>query len=136
MEDSSSSSSLKGNSGLDIDKSIKKLQASAVERSKHRCAFYVRNALLAGGISFAEHPRDAKDYGSYLIDKGFVEVPLKSYMAVKGDIAVIQPYKGGSSAGHITMFDGKVWVSDFWQTDMWSGPGYRQHKPSYKIYRP
>lgn len=127
---------LKGKSGLETDKATVKLQAAARDHSTSHCAIFVRNALLAGGVILAEHPRDAKDYGSYLLDKSFVEVPLKGYMPVKGDISVIQPYQGGNSSGHITMYDGQSWISDFVQRDMWGGPGYREHKPSYKIYRP
>jgi hypothetical protein len=36
----------------------------------------------------------------------------------KGDVAIIQPYKGGNGIGHMTMFEGKTWYSDFKQRDM------------------
>ena len=40
-----------------------------------------------------------------------------------------------SPAGHMQMFDGSVWISDFKQNGFWAGPGYRTHKPAFKIYR-
>ena len=49
---------------------------------------------------------------------------------------MIQPYKGGDPNGHITMYDGEDWLSDFVQRDMWGGPGYRENKPNCIIYRP
>lgn len=58
------------------------------------------------------------------------------YVATKGDIAVIQPYSGGDPNGHIAMYDGTQWVSDFTQRDLWGGPSYRKHKPDCVIYRP
>lgn len=52
-----------------------------------------------------------------------------------GDIRVWQPYPGGRSEGHIHIFNGKNWVSDFVEPQL-GGPntGYRKH-PNYKIYR-
>jgi len=58
------------------------------------------------------------------------------YVAKKGDVAVIQPYDGGNPNGHITMYDGNQWVSDFKQRDIWGGAGYRKHRPDCVIYRP
>lgn len=129
-------SPLRGSSGLDIDRAVKHLDDNAGAVSSSRCALFVRNALGAGGVFMNPHPRDAKDYGSYLLAKGFVQLDTTRDTPQKGDIAVIQNYEGGSAAGHITMFDGTKWVSDFTQTDMWSGPGYRTKKPAYALYRP
>ena len=36
--------------------------------------------------------------------------------------------------GHMVMFNGKQWVSDYKQRDMWGG-NIRQEAPSYTIYR-
>ena len=52
----------------------------------------------------------------------------------KGDVAVMQGFTS-SPAGHMQMFDGSVWISDFKQNGFWAGPGYRTHKPAFKIYR-
>jgi hypothetical protein len=95
----------------------------------------VRQALVAGGLDTGLAPVSAKDYGAFLSNAGFVSVPAADYTATKGDIVVLQPHKGGSAHGHIAMYDGAHWVSDFQQRDMWGGPGYRKHQPSYVIYR-
>jgi hypothetical protein len=42
----------------------------------------------------------------------------------------------GSQHGHLEMWDGDKWVSDFEQTDdIYPGPGYRAAKPDVTIYR-
>lgn len=52
-----------------------------------------------------------------------------------GDIVVIQSYTGGSVHGHIQMYNGTQWVSDFKQSGFWPGSGYRKNEPSYSIFR-
>lgn len=121
---------------MNVDAAIQYLDEHAVASSTHQCATAVRRALAAGGTVINPHPRDAKDYGPFLRVNGFRETSLSGYTPRKGDVAVIQPYAGGSTAGHITMFNGSIWVSDFRQTDMWAGPGYRRDQPSYAIFRP
>jgi type VI secretion system secreted protein VgrG len=93
-------------------------------------------ALEAGGINTTGRQADAKSYGPFLIAKGFKEVPKTNSAPKKGDIVVIQPYPGGNQAGHIAMYDGGQWVSDFKQKDFWGGPGYRKNRPSHTFYRP
>jgi len=42
----------------------------------------------------------------------------------------------GHPSGHMAMFDGDLWVSDFEQLHgLYPGPGYRKIKPHFKIYR-
>jgi hypothetical protein len=50
-------------------------------------------------------------------------------------VVILQPYEGGSRAGHIAGYDGRKWISDFVQRDFWSGPGYRKQRPPYVVYR-
>jgi len=76
----------------------------------------------------------AKDYVDFLPQKGFVEIPKANYVQRKGDIAVFQNYPGGSQSGHIQMFNGSIWESDFKQNNFWPGPGYRK-ADNYKIFR-
>ncbi len=78
----------------------------------------------------------AKDYGPYLRNNGFSPVPAGGYRPRRGDVVVIQNYPGGNPNGHIAMYDGHQWVSDFTQQDIWAGPGYRQHKPAAQVFRP
>jgi type VI secretion system secreted protein VgrG len=125
-----------GLSGLKVDDAVKYLDDNAEDASTGKCARYVRLAIEAGGIHLNNHPIYAKNYGPTLEAANFVSVPVAGYTPEKGDVIVIQNYQGGHVAGHIAMYDGTQWVSDFKQRDFWAGPGYRQKKPSYKIYRP
>lgn len=66
---------------------------------------------------------------------GFSELmvccPL-SYVA--GDVVVIDGIPS-SPDGHMAMYNGTEWVSDFVQRDLYPGPRYRTSQPSYKVYR-
>ncbi|SMC21249.1 hypothetical protein SAMN02745857_01172 [Andreprevotia lacus DSM 23236] len=76
----------------------------------------------------------AKDYGLALGAAGFVQVPAKdTYEA--GDVAVIQPATGHPT-GHMAMYDGHQWVSDFKQLHgLYPGKTYRKEMPAFEIYR-
>jgi type VI secretion system secreted protein VgrG len=59
-------------------------------------------------------------------------------MPIKGDIIVIEAFQGDKKYhkhGHIAMYNGTQWVSDFKQRDMWAGPDYRKHKPKHTFFR-
>lgn len=101
--------------------------------SQHRCAEYTRQAIKAGGIDIG-HTKDARDYGRLLEGSGFKAIGAGENPRA-GDVVVIQPYAGGNHSGHMAIFDGTTWYSDFVQRDMWSGPGYRTARPAYVIYR-
>lgn len=101
--------------------------------STNNCAAYVRQAIHAGGINVT-NTRHAKDYGPMLEHAGFRRLsPTTTPRA--GDVVVIQPYTGGNTSGHMAIYDGQDWYSDFKQRDFWGGPGYRSAKPSYQMYR-
>jgi hypothetical protein len=78
------------------------------------------------------HPADAKDYGSYLTGAGFQLVDSGNINSPHvGDVVVFQPVPGGSNAGHIEIFAGSNWVSDFIQQTPWP---YATHG-AYAVYR-
>ncbi len=120
-----------------VDKAVKYIDANAHATSQGKCATYVRKAIEAGGgVIPLPRPVDAKDYGPVLAKLGFAKIPAVTYAAQRGDIAVLQPPKGRVS-GHIEMFNGSIWVSDFRQkADIYPGPAYRDQQVSYEIYRP
>lgn len=135
---------------FDADKAAKYVNTHKEGSTIHRCAHYVVNAITnsAGGGQPMGRAEDAKNNGPYLEAAGFKEVasgpnPLgtgddkfpSGYTPQKGDVAVIQPYKGGNQSGHMAMYDGQNWISDFQQRGMYSGPTYRAKAPPYKIYR-
>jgi hypothetical protein len=123
-------------SGLAIDKAVRHLRERAESHSTGRCAKYVRLALAAGGIDIEPHPGVAKAYAPFLRRFAFTEISEHQYDPEPGDIVVIQPCVGGNSAGHIQMYSGAEWISDFRQRDEWPGPRYRSQKPPRAIFRP
>ncbi len=135
-------------SAFDVDKAVTELNANAHNKSTGYCALYVRKALEAGGmeILLSERPAAAKNYGELLMAKGLSVIDKKGYVPNKGDIVVLQPYKAQSSqAGHIQMYNGSQWISDFKQrydnpnnrvNNLYPGPSYRREKVEYEIYRP
>jgi hypothetical protein len=101
--------------------------------SHSRCAEFTRIAINAGGGGIS-NTRHAKDYGSVLEAAGFRTIGQGENLR-EGDVVIIQPYTGGNPSGHMAIFDGTNWYSDFRQRDMWAGPGYRSARPAHKIYR-
>jgi hypothetical protein len=124
---------------------------------KGRCARFVREALDAGGAHTnftstgekGNNPINAKNYGCVLIRNGFKVQKVNAvdgYNPITGDAAVIQDFEGDTNdAGHIAIYDGKNWVSDFVQpnnkktkdVDVSFYPShlYLQHNAKYVIYR-
>lgn len=100
-------------------------------KSSGKCAKYVRLMLEAGGISTDGRPVAAKNYTRFLPTKGFKHIAslwggaeqsnFSSHAAKPGDIAVMDH----GTYGHICMWTGSQWVSDFIQRNMWvySGNG-------------
>ena len=121
----------------DVEKATTYLTKQAQLKSQHECARYVRLAIQAGGCPTYFHPASAKDYDVFLPKLGFKEIPITGYKPVKGDIIVIKPPQNQSEHehGHIAMFNGKIWISDFRQRDMYGGSIYRQKGTDYHLFR-
>jgi peptidoglycan hydrolase-like protein with peptidoglycan-binding domain len=116
----------------DKTRAVNALNTNAQSNSLGRCAYYVRIAVEAGGVTLVRHV-SAKDYGSSLVAVGFSAVNTSEYQA--GDVAIIQPIPGHPH-GHATMYNGSQWISDFRQNNgLYPGSSYRKIKPSYAIYR-
>lgn len=100
--------------------------------SHGRCAEYVRKAVEAGGLRLNRRT-SAKDYGDSLVAAGFTAQEVSILNA--GDIVVIQPITGHRH-GHVAMYDGTKWVSDFKQNNgLYPSESYRKLKPTFVIYR-
>jgi len=113
---------------------VKYLNSHASPISHGRCAEYTRKAIEAGGLSLIRH-LSAKDYGSSLQMVGFVPFGQMTKGYLLGDVAVIDPIPGHPN-GHMAMFNGSNWVSDFTQTHgLYPGPSYRSARPKFTIYR-
>ena len=109
-----------------------------------KCATFVREAIEAGGLKISrEGSGSAKDYGPRLEGAGFTLAKAPPYE--KGDIAVIDGFtklaaegiKKDHTDGHLAMYDGLHWYSDFKQPGASPYPGsdYDKAKPTIVIYR-
>lgn len=105
--------------------SIQYISKHALSKSSGNCARYVRTALEAGGIDTSQRPGSAYLYKHYLPKIGFDfvckihgrqnQLLWTNQNAKPGDIAVMDHGKHG----HICMWNGKNWISDFIQNNMW-----------------
>jgi hypothetical protein len=125
---------------FDVDRALTHLRMWARNASQGHCAKFTRRAIEAGlGGRPMASTQHAKDYGHSLWAVGFQEYHGFDYRP--GDVVVIQGWqssRGSNRDGHMAMFDGMQWISDFYQgykSDPYPGPGYRQHRPSFRIYR-
>lgn len=111
---------------FNIQGAVQYLTARAHAKSEGWCARYVRQAIEAGGISTAGRPNWAWKYIQYLPTIGFQHIGTCNnrqsqamFPARAGDIAVYtKPGFGTSKPGHICMFNGSQWISDFRQSRM------------------
>jgi len=91
--------------------------------------------LAAAGIDTADRPQsgDAGDYGPFLLRHGAKTVSPDSYNPQVGDVVVFDK-TSQHPFGHIEMYDGHQWVSDFMQHGF---SPYRNSSatPSFTIYR-
>ena len=120
---------------FDVEKATKHLTENGQEKSTHCCAWYSMRALQEGGCPAIILP--AQWYRYFLPLVQFEEVPHDGYIPQKGDVVVFERpawrnWKRISQWwGHIAMYNGEQWISDFKQQTM--NP-YRKPVP-YRIYR-
>ena len=134
-----------GNTGLKLasntaDYDIDKICSYALSNAKKDgaekgdCALYVRKALQAGA---RKHKfgglGDAKDYVNSLPKIGWTAVGKNLGSAQKGDIAVFPKSSNEHNNGHVCIFTGGCWVSDFKQQTVY--PNSAGPKWDYIIYR-
>lgn len=108
-----------------IAASVNWIMRAARGGSKGKCAKYVRMALEAGGLSTVGRPVSACNYKGFLPRIGFgclgaitgkaQQARWTASQARPGDIAVMDHGKHG----HICLYTGSRWVSDFVQNNMW-----------------
>jgi hypothetical protein len=122
--------------------------AAANSASIGLCAQYVRQALVAEGYTdLANGGPNADQYGPTLVNEQFTSIGQMAggvwttqnqttYVPQAGDIAVFQPptiNDPSGGLGHIEMYDGTKWVSDYPQPNFL--PGSVWSTSPYQIYR-
>jgi len=98
-------------------------------------AWAVRRGLQVGGLNTKGNPYYAKDYGPFLVRLGFSQIPKDSTLQ-PGDIMVLQP--GLNPSGHVQVWDGSRWVSDFVQATNRTAYGRKRDRhvdAPYALYR-
>lgn len=112
----------------DKEKAVNHITTHHLEKSHSCCAWYVMRAMQEGGCPIGILPAWAYKYALPLY--GFEEIPKDGYVPQIGDIVVFAAV-GKHIWGHIAMYDGAVWISDFKQKSMYV---YSQHN-GYALFR-
>jgi hypothetical protein len=127
------SSPLVQHTPIDKNKLIEKIDSIAAKTSQGICATNCRMAFEAAGMNTAGHPKDAKDYGPFLLSHGATRIVVDvQYQPQKADVIV---FEGTDTHphGHIEIYDGSGWVSDFKQRGM--SPYPAGDTPPFRVYR-
>lgn len=104
---------------------------AAHSRSTGYCAKYVRRALQSAGYSFTPNA-SAYQYATRgtLAEAGFTKLSNDNYQPQVGDVAVFNR-TSKNPHGHIQIYDGSQWVSDFKQSKF---SPYSTHN-GYSVWR-
>lgn len=113
---------------FDKEKAAFALRTNALSRSHNCCAWYVMRAMHKGGCPAIILPAFA--YSVYLPLIGWEEIKEANYKPKSGDVSVFPAVKG-HPYGHIAMWDGSRWISDFKQKGIIVNKAYSE----YKIFR-
>ena len=96
-------------------KACKSLTVNSREKSIGRCARYVANALQAAGYKFNRQPSAYMYHTNGILSgMGFECIGRNNPQPQPGDVCVINRFNGHPH-GHICMFNGQQWISDFRQ---------------------
>lgn len=114
------------------DKAAEYATEHAEPKSVGLCALYVRKAINAGGIPLWRCG-SAWRYNKVLSILNFQEVATGEELKV-GDIVVFQPI-GGRKHGHIAIWNGHQWVSDFQQHSIIVHSDYSNKSAEWTIFR-
>lgn len=114
----------------------------AKSKSSGYCARFVANALEYAGIKFQRQPSAYMYHSNGILKKagfGLVSTSMSGYSPQPGDVCVIGRFNNHKH-GHICIYDGKNWISDFIQRNpspYSDGPGplyfYRYGGPDVAI---
>lgn len=109
---------------------VDKLNSQARSKSTGYCARFISNVLESAGFNFTRW--HAYDYNKVMKSLPFYEVTGNNNAFQKGDIVVIDKV-GKHKYGHVQMFNGISWISDFKQN--YFNPFSDKPKLTYKTWR-
>ena len=112
------------------DRAATYVTTHCLSKSYKCCAWYVMKGIIAGGEPCIIAPAWAYRYILPCI--GFEEIDTADWHEQVGDLVVFPAVKG-HKWGHIAMWNGTQWVSDFKQKNFVVSPGY--NGCHYRIYR-
>ena len=114
------------------EKTVEYITIHAGKDSRCMCAGYVIRSMWNGGCPIGLVPAYA--YNKVLPQMGFEEISVNGYKPMRGDISVV-PSNKKHPFGHIAIYNGKQWVSDFKQGgEMLPSKAYRANG-KYQIFR-
>ena len=149
----SNSVNIAGSADWNFDKVADTVVRNRKEKSKGKCAEHVRMGLVAGDLNgkikkmFGGRLGDAFEYLTNLPKLGFNAVfrgtSLKGFTPMKGDVAVFdrktygqdKPNEGGWVYGHVCVWTGSNWVSDFVQATVYPHSRYAANGLPFTIFR-
>ncbi len=126
---SSSASSVKDGSPLEIMATY--AMRNGLDKSTSRCALYVRRALQAAGYKVTPQPSAYMYNNGEMAKLGFKKIPTTNYRPQVGDVVVFNKTPKNPH-GHIAIYSGSQWVSDFKQPSMMI---YGENHRGYTIWR-
>lgn len=100
-------------------------------KSLQKCALYVRLALQAAGYNVTPQASAYMYNNGEMAKIGFKKIPQNNYQPQVGDVVVFNR-TAKNPHGHIQIYTGKQWVSDFKQPSMMV---YGNNHNGYTIWR-
>jgi hypothetical protein len=128
-----------GSSGLNTTAAISWLNAHVTTTvSAHRCLASIEGAVSAGGLSLTCPSGWAGNCNSSMQSLKFTPLGSSDPSPQPGDVVVIQHPTGNPPIGHIAMFTGSQWDSDFIQSIGETPPGnpYGSAGAGFQYWRP
>ena len=120
--------------GFSVNAASRYLIEHAYEKSHNRCAWHIMCAMNAGGQPVPLlRACDYEWYFKRFLSTQFYEVSIDGYIPEKGDIVVF-PKVANHPYGHIAMWTGSQWVSDFKQRNIIVAKEYNKHDCTF--FRP
>lgn len=88
----------------------------ANKKSVSLCAYYIRKSIEAGGCPTFLHPQAACEYPDFLLCLDFSEISSTDSIEI-GDIVIFKAV-ANHPYGHIAIWNGTQWISDFRQRNI------------------